>query len=207
MKKNSKSITIALTAGRLPLNQLELIFELARQHGLGIYLTTLQNVRLTGISEESFDAIKARLVALGAVVKRPGLFPVPRVCVGSPHCKLALIDTEVISQRILDYFSSMDAVKPKLKIAVSACPASCSGTVLSDIGIMATRSGYDVYAGGMGGPMPRNGRRVLRRADEAGMLAAVQKLIDFHQASPGKKKRMRKLIDAPDFPFKVESDK
>jgi NAD(P)H-nitrite reductase large subunit len=88
-----------------------------------------------------------------------------------------------------------------LKIAVSACPLSCSGVLTTDIGVMATRAGFDVFAGGKGGPYPKVGRRIVRKAGEAEVLHVIEKLINFHDAHTTQKQRMYKLLDHPDFPF------
>jgi len=145
--------------------------------------------------------IRARLAALGAEFKAPGRFPIPRACVGGPHCNLGLIDTKAVSARILARFADRGHTKAKLKLALSGCILSCSGTRTSDIGIVATRNGYDVYAGGKGGPAPKIGRRIKKEVTEAEMLAAIETLIDFHDRKTGTKQRMAKLLGDPDFPL------
>ena len=135
--------------------------QLAARHGLEIYLSTLQNLRLNNVPEHLVEKIKSSLAALGADFKGPGQFPIPRVCVGNPHCKLGLIDTATVSAAILARFAERDKTKAKLKIALSACALSCSGTKTSDIGIVADRNGYDLYVGGKGGAFPQLGRRII----------------------------------------------
>lgn len=195
------SITILLPAGRLPLEIMAAARELAERFGLGVYLTTLQNLRLTGVPETAVVEIKAQLAALGADFKAPGKFPLPRVCVGRDHCNLGLIDTEAFSRTILDRFAGRSHTKAKIKIAVAACTMCCSGTKTSDIGIIATRNGYEIYAGGKGGANPRVGRRIIRQATESEVLAVLAVLIDFHDRKTEQKQRFAKLLDDPEFPF------
>ena len=192
------SITVLLPAGRLPLDIMQTAHDLAARHNLAIYLSTLQNLRLLNVPQSAVTEIKTALAALGADFKAPGKFPIPRVCVGKPHCNLGLIDTWDLSEKILTNFAGRDKTKAKLKIAISACMLSCSGTKISDIGIIAGRNGYEVYAGGKGGPAPRIGRRIKKEVSEDEVLQTVETLIAFHDSKTGTKQRMIKLLDDPE---------
>ena len=196
-----KSITLVLPAGRLPLPLMAKVQEVADRYGLGVYLSTAQNVRLLGIKDEDIDAIKAELAPLGANFKAPGKFPKPKVCIGKPSCNMGVIDPADLSARILEKYGDRTGVKPKYKIAVAACILNCSGALNADIGVVATRNGYDLYVGGKGGPYPKAGQRVLRDVGEDAILDAIGKLADFHAAKTPQKQRMVKLVDEPDFPF------
>ena len=180
---------------------MEKAHDLASRYDLDIYLSTLQNLRLLNVPLTVATEVKETLAALGADFKAPGKFPIPRVCVGMPHCNLGLIDTKELSEKILAGFAARDKTKAKLKIAISACILSCSGTRTSDIGIVAGRNGYDVYAGGKGGAAPKIGRRIKKEVDEDEMLKTIAVLIDFHDSKTVSKQRMIKLLDDPDFPF------
>ena len=195
-------LTIILEAGRLKKNLLNKVSELASKYNFTLYFTTSQNLRLLDINEDDLESIKSELAAAGAVFKGPGKFPVPRICVGKPYCKLALVDTEELSERIKEKFGSRTGVKPKFKIAIAACPASCSSSILTDIGVVATRSGLDIYAGGKGGPFPKSARRIARRVDADRMLEIIEQLVDYHDKKTSQKQRMCKLLDEQDFPFR-----
>jgi len=201
IEEKSVSITVLLPAGRLPLNVMEAAHKLADKYDFSIYLSTLQNLRLAGVPEGAVNEVKNRLAELGADFKAPDKFPIPRVCVGQGHCNLGLIDTEAVSHQILDKFSDRQKTKAKLKIALSACTVCCSGTKISDIGIVATQNGYDLYVGGKGGSSPKIGQRIAKNADEARMLDIIESLIEFHDKKTAKKQRMVKLLDDPEFPF------
>lgn len=198
------SITLLLPAGRLPLDIMQMVHDLADRYDLDIYLSTLQNLRLLNVPQEAAAEIKSALAALGADFKAPDKFPIPRVCVGKPHCNLGIIDTKELTEKILAKFAGREKTKAKLKIAISACILSCSGTRTSDIGIVAGRNGFDIFAGGKGGPAPRIGRRIRKEVSEEEMLATVETLIAFHDSKTGSKQRMIKLLDDADFPFTEE---
>ncbi len=195
------SVTILLPAGRLPLDIMLKVHDLATRYDLEIYFSTLQNLRLLNVPQSAVAEVKAALAALGAGFKAPGKFPIPRICVGKPHCNLGLIDTRGLSEKILARFAGRDMTKAKLKIAIAACMLSCPGTKISDIGIIAGRNGYDVFAGGKGGSAPRIGRRIKKEVGEDEVLQTIETLIAFHDSKTGTKQRMIKLLDDPDFPF------
>ncbi|MHB1015572.1 MAG: nitrite reductase [Desulfurivibrionaceae bacterium] len=195
-------LTILLPAGRLPLAVMAKVNELAKKYQLELYLSTAQNLRLMGIREEDLPVIRGELAALGAQFKGPGRFPIPRVCIGVRDCSMGIGDPERISALILEKFKGREKTKQKFKIAISGCTLACSGVLTTDIGIMATRKGFDLYVGGKGGPSPKVGRRILRDLDEQGVVAAVAELVEFHDAHTETKQRMIKLLDHPDFPYK-----
>jgi NAD(P)H-nitrite reductase large subunit len=196
-----KSITVLLPAGRLPQPVLEEVGDLIREYGFELYLSTMQNLRLVKVRAEDVESIKARLAAAGAEFKAPGKFPLPKVCAGLPYCSTGIADPAHLSRLIMERFGGRTGVKPKLKIAIAGCPLSCSGAMLADIGVIATRKGWEIYAGGNGGPHPRTGRRLVREADEERVLEVIGRLVDFHQDKTTTKQRLRKLLDDPDFPY------
>jgi len=195
------SITILLPGGRLPLDIMGTALGLAKKYKLGVYLSTLQNLRLLDVPESLLEEIKKPLADLGAEFKAPGRFPIPRVCVGRDYCKLGLIDTEALSRKILAHFAGREKTKAKLKIAIAACAMGCPGIGTSDIGIVATRNGYDIFAGGKGGTYPKISRRIRRDVNKDEVMKTLDALIEFHDRKTATKQRMFKLLDDPDFPF------
>lgn len=198
--QHSKHITLLIPGGLLAPDRIEAINTIARKYNLTWYVTTSQNIRLLGADEENCEEIKGALISLGLTIKGPGRFPKPKVCVGVPYCNLGLVDTFGLSDKILSRFGGRIGVKPKFKIAISGCPASCGGSMLVDIGIIATRSGFDVYAGGKGGPLPKIAKRIARGLTEEEVVDLVGELADYHASKTEKKQRMAKLVNEPDFP-------
>jgi len=200
-KPTTKSLTLLLPGGALPPALARTAAELAEEFGCGLYLTTVQNLRLVDVPAEAAAEVEERLVAAGADIKKPGRFPKLKICVGRPHCNLAQADSQDLARRLHERYGGRRGIKPKLKLAFAACPASCSNATLADIGIVATRKGYDLYVGGKGGGRPRVGRRVLKAVDADAILDAWGRLVDYHQEKTNKKQRMFKLLDEADFPF------
>lgn len=201
-KELKRSLTILIPAGLLLAEIQDKVSELRKKYNLGVYLSTAQNIRLLDIkSDDDLQAIKDELLAIGAQLKGPGKFPLPRVCVGSQYCNLGLVDTMALSDKILAKFGSRTNVKPKFKIAIAGCPASCSNVYTTDIGIKATTSGYQVYVGGKGGAAPKVGRRIAKGLDDDKVLDIISAIVDLHDQKAGKKMRMSKLVSDPDFPY------
>jgi len=195
------SITVLLPSGRLPLDIMKASHDLATTYGFSIYCSLLQNIRLINVPEGAAEQVKSDLASLGAKFKAPGQFPLPRICIGKPHCSFGLVDTEKLSNELFDRFDGRGKTKAKFRISIAGCTVGCPWTKNSDISIMASRVGYSVYAGGKGGMVPRSGIRIKKKATEQEVLDIVQTLVDFHDLKTKSKQRMSKLIKDPDFPF------
>jgi dissimilatory sulfite reductase (desulfoviridin) alpha/beta subunit len=195
------SITILLPAGRLPLDIMDKAHEMAEKYALNMYLSNAQNLKIVDIPEVVLEEVKQALTSLGANFKGPGKFPLPKVCGGKKYCNLGMIDTEALSTKILDTFSGRAHTKAKFKINISGCTLCCSGAKTSDIGIIGTQDGFELFAGGKGGSFPKVGRRIGCKLDEEEVLTMVETLVEFHDKKTEKKQRIFKLLTDPEFPY------
>ena len=196
-----ENVTVLLTAGRLPLEIMGAAYKLAEKHFLQVYFSNMQNLRFNDVPENIVEEIKDTLTPLGARYKAPGKFPVPRVCEGKDRCNLGIIDTEDLSNKILDKFGGREKTKGKFKITLAGCTVCCSNPKTVDIGIVATRAGYEVYAGGKGGQLPKIGKRIQKNVSEDTVLNVIEVLVDFHDRKTKKKQRIYKLLADPEFPY------
>lgn len=203
MNDNSSgvSITVLLPAGRLPLDIMKTAHELAEKYHFSIYFSLAQNMRMINVPESAVDHVRKTLAALGADFKSPGKFPLPRICIGKPHCNLGVVDTEQLSQKILARFGELKNIKAKFKISIAGCTIGCPWPQNTDISITATRRGYTICAGGKGGLVPRVARRIKRRATETEVLDTIATLVDFHDRKTKTKQQIYQLLDDPEFPF------
>ncbi len=201
MSEKTMSVTVLLPAGRLPLEVMDLIYGFAKKYDLGLYCSLAQNIRLLVVPESKVAEIKDLLSPLGIDFKGPGKFPLPRLCIGKPHCNFGLVDIEGLNTAILARYGDRKKVKGKFKISLSACPLGCSGVKTTDIAVLATKIGYELFVGGRGGPFPKIGRRYMQGASEEQILDAIGVLVDFHDLKTKSKQRMYKLLDDPEFPL------
>ena len=197
------NVTILLQGGRLPLDQMLAVQRLAEEFSLKIYLTTAQNLRLIDIPREDLDEIRQRLLDLGLSLKGPGKFPLPRVCVGRDHCSLGVVEPLALCEKIAARFGGREKTKGKFKIAIAACNMCCSGPKTTDMGIVATREGYDFFVGGKGGPYPKIGERIGTCLTEEQVLEIIARLVEYHDANTKSKQRFAKLMGREDFPYPV----
>lgn len=112
-----------------------------------------------------------------------------------------MIDTEALSTKILDTFSGRAHTKAKFKIGISGCTLCYSGAKTTDIGIIGTQDGFELYAGGKGGSFPKFGRRIGHKLSEDELLTMVATLVEFHDKKTDKKQRIIKLLTDPEFPY------
>lgn len=199
-------ITVILPAGRLPLDIMAKAQELAAEHNLEVFITTAQNIRLLSVPSEIAEAVKAPLAELGARFKVKGTFPKPRICMGAPYCKAAPKNTKELSDAILEKFASREITKPKFKIAIAGCKIGCSNPRITDIGIIGTKDGYDLYLGGKGGPKPVIGACVQKDLSQEELLEALATVVEYHHENTDKKARIATLMENDDFPFKPLAD-
>jgi sulfite reductase beta subunit-like hemoprotein len=200
-EEKKTSVTVLLPAGRLPLGIMAEAHNLAEKYDLNVYLSNAQNLRIENINESNLNEVKAPLAALGADFKAKGTFPLPKVCPGVGYCNLGVIDTGALSTKIIDNFAGRGYTKPKFKIAISACILCCSGAKLADIGVIGTREGFEVYAGGKGGSFPKVGVRIGRNLTEEDVIKVIETLVEFHDKKTVKKQRIFKLLSDPEFPY------
>ncbi len=195
------SVTVMFPGGRLRLEALKGLQKIVEDFSTGVYLTTSQNVRLTDIPIEALEMVRQRVVDLGLDYKKPGQFPLPRVCVGKGNCPYGQRDTQSMSAAICEAFRGRERTKGKFKIAISGCSMCCSGPKTTDIGLVGTNKGYDFYVGGKGGPHPSIARRIGRSLTEEQALEMLARLVAYHDEKTRKKQRFCRLLDLEDFPY------
>jgi NAD(P)H-nitrite reductase large subunit len=70
---------------------------------------------------------------------------------------------------------------------------------LADIGVIGTRDGVEVFAGGKGGAAPIVGRRIARGVALGEMIRIIEALVAFHQHKGVPDQRIAELMDDPEF--------
>jgi NAD(P)H-nitrite reductase large subunit len=200
-QEKKASVTVLLPAGRLPLEVMDKAHSLAAKYDLKIYLSNAQNLKMVEIPENALEEVKTSLTAVGCSFKAKGKFPLPKVCEGKDYCNLGTVDTEALSAKIMDKFSGRKHTKAKFKIGISGCTLCCSGAKTTDIGIVGTQNGYEMYAGGKGGSFPKVGIRIGRKLGLEEVMEMVDTLVEFHDKKTEKKQRIFKLLSDPEFPY------
>ena len=201
-QEKKASVTVLLPAGRLPVEVMGKAHSLAEKYGLKVYLSNAQNLKIVEIPESALEDVKSSLTAIGCSFKAKCKFPLPKVCEGKDYCNLGTVDTEAFSAMILEKFSGRKHTKAKFKIAISGCTLCCSGAKTTDIGIIGTQDGYEMYAGGKGGSIPKVGIRIGRKLSQEEVMDMVETLVEIHDKKTEKKQRIFTLLSDPEFPYK-----
>ncbi|MEZ0329096.1 MAG: hypothetical protein ABWK15_06010 [Dissulfuribacterales bacterium] len=192
-KDGSVALTIECLNGCISPEQLTEIAHIARDAKAIIHLTMAQKVMLLGMSEEAGIKALQVLDEAGFSVRKARDLSQPRVCVGKPFCKLALQDTFSLGEYLYKELARTP-IPPKLKVAVSGCPAACSWANCMDLGFVGIKSGYIVMIGGHGGAKPRAGVELCRITTHEEAAKILKKLAEIFSKEVKLKARVDKLI-------------
>jgi ferredoxin-nitrite reductase len=165
---------VVLPLGRLTLDQLRGLAEIAAVHGNSeIRLTPWQNIILPNL-----PAIQPVIVAL----ERLGLSVNPKhaagsiaACRGTLGCGAAVIDSQ---NHALAAISQLTLTTP-VQIHISGCDKGCAQPVASDIALKGTGQGYEIYLHEFGTIF---GRYLYSAMPADRALITIQKMLQVHQA-------------------------
>jgi ferredoxin-nitrite reductase len=162
---------VAVPVGRLTVDQMRVLANIAEQHGSGtLRLTVWQNLLISDVPEAEIAAAEAGVKALGLDLRagpiRSGLV----ACTGNTGCKFALTNTKGQALQLAEELEASVALDQSLNVHLTGCPNSCAQHYVADIGLLGTKveagedmvEGYDVFVGGGAGAEQRLGRPVVR---------------------------------------------
>ncbi len=175
-------VGVVLPVGRLRVDQLRGLANIADQYGSGmIRLTVWQNLLLSDIPEEHIPAVQAELEALGLQWSATHVRGALVACTGNTGCRFSATDTKRHAREIADYLEARIEIDQPLNLHLTGCPHSCAQHYIGDIGLLGTKvesgddmvEGYHVYVGGGYGEQQELGREIYRNvtAEEAPMVA------------------------------------
>jgi ferredoxin-nitrite reductase len=165
---------VVLPLGRLTLDQLRGLAEIAAVHGNSeIRLTPWQNIILPNL-----PAIKPVILAL----ERLGLSVNPKhaagsiaACRGTLGCAAAVIDSQ---NHALAAIRQLILTSP-VQIHISGCDKGCAQPVASDIALKGTSQGYEIY---LHAPGTIFGRYLYPAMPADRALITTQKMLQVHQS-------------------------
>jgi ferredoxin-nitrite reductase len=189
-------VGVLLTVGRMSVEQMIGLAEIAERHGSGtLRLTVWQNLLISDIPAERISAIKQELAALGlhweASAIRGGLV----ACTGNVGCKYAASNTKRHALEIVDYLEPRVALKQPINIHLTGCPHSCAQHYLGDIGLLGAGveegddliEGYHIYLGGGYGKEQNIGREIRRGVAASQVPQVIEQMLQgylAHRADP-----------------------
>ena len=147
-------IGVTVPVGRLPVEQMRAIADIADRFGSGeLRLTVWQNLLIPNIHTSNLKAAEQVLNAAGLECSAGTVLSGTVACTGNKGCKFAASDTKthaVALASLLDQrFPGMDQ---PVNLHVTGCNHSCAQHYVGDIGLMGVKvgaeAGYQVVIGG-----------------------------------------------------------
>ena len=133
-------VRLRAPAGMMTPDQLSGIARIARRFEVAdVHFTARQTVELLHVKREYLDKMAASLANNGTPVgaERAEVVNVTS-CLGTRHCKYAVIDSVSLAKKIDEKFFGKE-MPVKVRIAISACPNGCTSERLNEIGITGLR--------------------------------------------------------------------
>ncbi len=192
-KDGSYALTMECSNGCIEPALLEKVAQAAKEQQAIVHLTTAQKLMFLGLDEARAKALLETLENEGAVFRKARDLSHPRVCVGKPYCKLAFQDTFELGDLLYKELARQP-IPPKLKVAVSGCPACCSWANLMDLGFMGVRSGYKVLIAGHGGAKPKIGQEIATITSPQEAVDILKKLAEIFSQEVKKKSRLERVV-------------
>ena len=158
-----------------------------------IKITGATRIAIIGIQETDVDQVWQEIqldkgAAVGLCVRSI------RSCPGNTYCRLGKQDALGIGME-LDNLYHAKVLPGKFKMAVSGCQLSCSESWVRDIGLIGLKDGWQVVIGGNVGADPRIAQEVASNINGAGILKAVENIVQCYQESAKKGERLGKTIE------------
>jgi ferredoxin-nitrite reductase len=182
---------VVLAAGRMNVEQMRGLAEIAERHGSGtIRLTVWQNLLISDIPEAHIPAVKAELEVLGLQWNPGSVRGALIACTGNAGCKFAATDTKRHALDIAAYLEPRIALDEPLNLHLTGCGHSCAQHYIGDIGYLGTKievgddmvEGYHVFAGGGYGEHQEIGREIYRNVPAAEVPAVTHKMLAAYLA-------------------------
>lgn len=166
-------VGVVLPVGRMTSDQMRGLASISEKYGDGdIRLTVWQNLLIANVPDESVEAVKSEIEAIGldwrATSIRAGLI----ACTGSAGCKYAGAPTKANSMTIADYVEERLEMDVPVNIHLTGCHHSCAQHYIGDVGLIAASvedpddpdemvEGYHLFVGGGYGERRGIGRELF----------------------------------------------
>ncbi len=170
------------------------IGEVAKKYNAAtLKVTNAQRIAIVGLKKEDIDAVWDDLgmkpaAAIGLCVRSI------KFCPGTTFCKRGQQDSVSLGLELDKRYHGL-SLPGKFKIAVSGCANRCTDIAHRDIGIMGTPRGFNIYIGGTGGVIPRQGDLLIEHCTDNEVLEMVDKIISHYKDNARKNDRLGRLID------------
>ncbi|HEX8925325.1 MAG TPA: NirA family protein, partial [Terriglobales bacterium] len=146
-------VGISVPVGRLPVDQMRALANIAEKFGSGeLRLTVWQNLLIPNIPSERVGLAIASLRSAGLACTAGTVLRGTVACTGNRGCRYAAADTKTHAVELANLLDAKFKIEQPVNLHVTGCPHSCAQHYVGDIGLMGTRvngeEGYQVVIGG-----------------------------------------------------------
>lgn len=173
------AVTPHLPGGFVKPETLEKYAQVARKYSGTLKLTSAQRIMITGLKANDIDAIWTELDMQPAIGFSNCVRSV-KICPGTAFCKRGKQDSVKLGLELDQRYITKE-MPSKMKFGVSGCLNSCSESVIKDVGVIGTESGWDVYVGGSAGSHPRLGDKLITGLDFDDTLRIIDIVVRYYQ--------------------------
>ena len=173
------AVTPHLPGGFVKPETLEKYAQVARKFEGTLKLTSAQRIMITNLKAEDIAAVWAELGMQPAMGFANCVRSV-KICPGTAFCKRGKQDSVKMGLE-LDRRYIKKEMPSRMKFGVSGCPNSCSESVIKDVGVIGTDTGWDVYVGGSAGSHPRLADKLAGGLDYDETLRLIDIVVRYYQ--------------------------
>ena len=146
-------IGISVPVGRLPVEQMSALADVADRYGNGeIRLTVWQNLVIPHIAGKHLEAAKADILAAGLSFNAGTVMSGTVACTGNQGCRFSATDTKTHALALANMLDGAFKILEPVNLHVTGCSHSCAQHYVGDIGLMGVKvegeEGYQVVLGG-----------------------------------------------------------
>jgi ferredoxin-nitrite reductase len=146
-------IGVSVPVGRLPVEQMLALADVASQFGSGeLRLTVWQNLLIPNIPTARLDEALAAIRAAGLDCTAGTVLRGTVACTGNRGCRFASTDTKSHAVALANLLDARFNIEQPVNLHVTGCPHSCAQHYIGDIGLLGTKvagaEGYQVVIGG-----------------------------------------------------------
>lgn len=135
-QKGQFTVRLKCPGGRVPLEKLAKIVEVARKYGDGyVHISVRQSVEIPYVDFKDIGKVQQELAEVGQEIASCGpRVRVPTACSGCEYNPNGLTDTQRMAAEVCERFFGKGALAHKFKISFSGCPIDCARTNEMDLG-------------------------------------------------------------------------
>ncbi len=196
--KQTYAVAPHIPCGVVKPETLRKLADVAEKYGAqALKITSAARIAIVGIDEKDIESIWSELgmspgFAVGLCVRSV------KACPGTAFCKRGMQDSLSVGMQLNEKYNGLE-LPGKLKMGVSGCPNQCAETCIKDIGLVGTKNGWRLLAGGNGGGKPRLSQELARDLSTEEALELIDTTIEFYKSNGRRHQRLGAMIEKMSF--------